>query len=424
MPTSEWDTTTLEAISHIEMGQSPGSALVSDSEGSGVPFLQGNAEFSTIYPSPRLWCSKPPKTCKSGDALISVRAPVGAINRADRDYCIGRGLAAIRFTGADRDFGYHALGHFSKALRRVAQGTTFEAVAGADLRSLLFPQCSLSEQRRIATILDTLDDAIRRTEQVIAKLQQMKQGLLHDLLTRGVDEHGELRDPVRNPELFADGSLGVLPRGWQFGGFSMFPCSDRELIKTGPFGTAMKGRKWADAGVPVITIGALGERELIRENLLYLTASDAERFSPYRLRRGDLVFSRVADVGRSLVIQDAEAGSIMSSNLMRISLDPARILPNYAHLAIVHGDNSRRQIRRLANSGARAVVNTAILAALRFAWPPRDEQDRICAIAEVHDEVVAAELQGLGKLRLLKHGLLHDLLTGRVRVSVPTEVTA
>lgn len=70
------------------------------------------------------------------------------------------------------------------------------------------------KQRRIAQVLDTIDDVIRKTEELIAKLKQMKQGLLHDLLTRGVDDNGELRDPERHPELFQDSVLGRIPKGW------------------------------------------------------------------------------------------------------------------------------------------------------------------------------------------------------------------
>ncbi len=83
------------------------------------------------------------------------------------------------------------------------------------VESLLFPIPLLPEQQRIAKILDTLDEAIRKTEQLIAKLQQVKQGLLHDLLTRGIDENGELRDPERHPEQFEDSPLGRIPRAWR-----------------------------------------------------------------------------------------------------------------------------------------------------------------------------------------------------------------
>ncbi len=88
-------------------------------------------------------------------------------------------------------------------------------ISSSTLREFAVPLPPLPEQRRIAEILDTLDEAIRKTEQVIAKLQQMKQGLLHDLLTRGIDENGELRDPERHPEQFKDSPLGRIPREWE-----------------------------------------------------------------------------------------------------------------------------------------------------------------------------------------------------------------
>jgi type I restriction enzyme S subunit len=73
----------------------------------------------------------------------------------------------------------------------------------------------LPEQRRIAAILDTLDTAIRTTERLIAKLELVKQGLLHDLLTRGIDANGELRDPERHPDQFKDSALGPISEEWE-----------------------------------------------------------------------------------------------------------------------------------------------------------------------------------------------------------------
>src|SRR5262249_23781708 len=122
---ADWSDGLLGDVAQIHMGQSPPSEFVSEDEGSGLAFLQGNAEFTDLHPRARLWCRKPLKTAEFGDALISVRAPVGAINLADRAYCIGRGLAAVRFHKADHQFGYHAIAVRSQALRRVAQGTTF-----------------------------------------------------------------------------------------------------------------------------------------------------------------------------------------------------------------------------------------------------------------------------------------------------------
>lgn len=79
-------TTTLGKVADFEMGQSPESAFVNDA-GSGMPFLQGNAEFGSVVPSNRLYCEHPKKLCKPGDVLISVRAPVGALNKTLSENC-------------------------------------------------------------------------------------------------------------------------------------------------------------------------------------------------------------------------------------------------------------------------------------------------------------------------------------------------
>src|SRR5690349_12001087 len=113
----------LRNIAHIEMGQSPDSSTVREGVHSGVPFLQGNAEFGIVHPAPRFNCVAPMKMCRAGDILISVRAPVGAMNIADRDYCIGRGLAAVRLPGMSPRLAVHLMGAAAPALRRVAQGT-------------------------------------------------------------------------------------------------------------------------------------------------------------------------------------------------------------------------------------------------------------------------------------------------------------
>src|SRR5687768_8359986 len=96
----DWTRSTVTKAAAVIMGQSPDSRYVNQEE-VGVPFLQGNAEFTDKNPIPSHWVTKPTKLSEKGDILISVRAPVGEINIADQEYCIGRGLAAIRFRAID-----------------------------------------------------------------------------------------------------------------------------------------------------------------------------------------------------------------------------------------------------------------------------------------------------------------------------------
>ena len=178
---ADWETRRLGDVAQLKMGQSPPGSRVTDLDG-GLPFLQGNAEFGSRCPTATLQCEEAARRSSPGDSLISVRAPVGAINRADREYGIGRGLAAVTFDMVDSDFGHHALVAWSRDLHRVSQGTTFSAIGRIELAALQFPVPSLEEQRRIAEILDTIDETIQATERVITKLICVRRGQVDDLL--------------------------------------------------------------------------------------------------------------------------------------------------------------------------------------------------------------------------------------------------
>src|SRR5262245_25648177 len=93
----------LASVADLIMGQSPPSTTYNE-VGEGLPFYQGKSEFGFCHPTPRLFCNAPIKIAKRNDILISVRAPVGPTNVADRECCIGRGLAAIRPRGIDGSF--------------------------------------------------------------------------------------------------------------------------------------------------------------------------------------------------------------------------------------------------------------------------------------------------------------------------------
>jgi len=394
------------------MGQSPPSEHVSEKSESGLAFLQGNAEFSDLYPHPRLRCSKPLKKAKNGDALISVRAPVGAINRADQDYCIGRGLAAIRFIHADPDYGYHALAFVASNLRKVAQGTTFEAVGGKDLRGLEFPDSPPHEQRRIAEILDTLDEAIRKTERVIAKLQQMKQGLLHDLLTRGIDENGELRDPERHPEQFKDSPLGRIPRGWEVKRVNQFSSTYAGGTPSREIATFYGG------DIPWVKSGEVNRDEIL--------------FTEETITKAALIASSVkwVEPETPLVAMYGATAGVVSWLKIRATTNQAvlafqvesAISARWLYWALKQATPSL--LATIQGSG-QPNLSKSVIERVRLLVPcDKREQEAIAhRIDEIHARMRSEDIE-LNKLRSFKQGLMDDLLTGRVRVAVPEEATA
>jgi type I restriction enzyme S subunit len=355
--------------------------------------------------------------------LVGRVGAAGAITRVDTMiWASDNVLTAIpKADVCAESFGGHLLRHLD--LAKLATTTAQPLVTQGNLCALpaQVPE-DVNEQSLIAVVLDAVDEAIAKTEAVIAKLKQVRAGLLYDLLTRGLDEHGHVRDRINQPELFIDSPLGRIPKGWEVAPFRGYGSPDRPYIKTGPFGSSLKQEHWVERGIPVITIGSLGEGEFLRSELLYVSKGTAMELAAYAVIPGDIVFSRVADVGRSVVVGEEERGWLMSSNIMCISVDRTRADPHYVQATITSHPQVRRQIRRSLNSAGRDIANAPILNSIQVPWPRLDEQWRIVSMITSASKRIREEEKGLRKLLILKQGLTSDLLTGRVRVPEGIEV--
>lgn len=163
----------LEEICAINMGQSPDSSTYNE-DGNGLPFFQGNADFGEIYPAVRMWCSEPTKIAREKDILISVRAPIGALNIANCECCIGRGLAALTVNEdiCAQEYLWHALSGKVDELNSKGTGSTFKAINKKTLSETEIPLPPIDEQRKIAAILDKVSDLIAKRRQQLDKLDE------------------------------------------------------------------------------------------------------------------------------------------------------------------------------------------------------------------------------------------------------------
>ena len=163
----------LEEICAINMGQSPDSSTYNE-DGNGLPFFQGNADFGEIYPAVRMWCSEPTKIAREKDILISVRAPIGALNIANCECCIGRGLAALAVNEdiCAQEYLWHALSGKVDELNSKGTGSTFKAINKKTLSETEIPLPPIDEQRKIAAVLDKVSDLIAKRQQQLDKLDE------------------------------------------------------------------------------------------------------------------------------------------------------------------------------------------------------------------------------------------------------------
>lgn len=150
----------LDEIVDVTMGQSPKSEYY-NTEKNGYPFLQGNRTFGFKYPTFDTYTTVVTKFAKAGDVIMSVRAPVGALNITPVDMCLGRGVCALRMKNGNQSFLFYMMKNYVSHLLKRESGTVFGSVNRNDINDLEvdIPE-DLEEQKRIARYLEMIDDKI------------------------------------------------------------------------------------------------------------------------------------------------------------------------------------------------------------------------------------------------------------------------
>jgi type I restriction enzyme S subunit len=206
------------------MGQSPKSEEC-NTDGIGFPFLQGNAEFGEFHPTVKYYCENVNKICNKESILLSVRAPVGALNIADKNYGIGRGLCAISpFNNYDLRFLWYSIQLLREQLNLYSTGSTFEAVSVDEVENILSIVPSLPEQQSIAKFLDykteQIDTLIEKKEHLLKLLEEKRIALITNAVTGKLHCHSErseesLSNSIVNMKDSGIPWLGNIPLHWE-----------------------------------------------------------------------------------------------------------------------------------------------------------------------------------------------------------------
>lgn len=282
--------------------------------------------------------------------------------------------------------------------RRTPQ-TTVRHLSARDLYLIPMPPIPALEQVVVAQVLDTLDTAIHETEAIIAKLKAVKQGLLHDLLTRGIDANGELRPPQSEaPHLYKPSPLGWIPKEWE-----AWPLAKSIQLVSGQH-IPSELCNIVGKGVPYFT----GPSDFLGASTV---VTQYTNYPQIMCDAGDILITvKGSGCGKVAV---ASVRACISRQLMAIKV-PHSTLQYW--LAVFQ--NQQELLNRLATGGnipgiSRTQILNLTLPTPRSANEMSEIGDRICAL----DSQLVAEQQFLEKLRLQRAGLMDDLLTGRVRVT-------
>jgi type I restriction enzyme S subunit len=294
-------------------------------------------------------------------------------------------------------------------LTKASHGSTMQHITRKELErfSALFP-ISEYEQTQIAIVLSTIDRAIEQTEAIIAKQQRIKTGLMQDLLTRGIDQRGNIRSEETHE--FKNSPLGRIPVEWD----------QKELREVATILDPNPSHRYppsADEGVPIAST-----ENFIEEDGFDLSWSESVPFAVFeqqnercQYRRDDVVFARKGRIGFARPYGDER--KVFSHTLVLLKPRNGSLRARYL-LWIVRFRDFLKQIDKRMNSNSGVpTLGVAFLGAVPVCVPTLEEQAETLSILDRMDAGIEQERRRLRKLVTVKAGLMQDLLTGKVRVT-------
>lgn len=365
----------LKDVCTINMGQSPSSDSYNEN-GHGVPFFQGNADFGERYPVTRKWCSAPTKMAAPEDILISVRAPIGAMNYAKEECCIGRGLAALtpNREKVAPEYIFWLLKGKNEELNCKGTGSTFKAIGRNILEETLVPNISLEKQTECAIILE-------KTYRVILSRKQQLQKLDELVKARFIELFG---DPVYNSKRLPIQrlcKLGSLDRGRS----QHRPRNDPKLLN-GPYPLIQTGEV-ASAGLYITkyknTYSELG----LRQSKMWSA--------------GTLCITIAANIAQTAILTfdacfpDSVVGFLPNDSINAI----------YMHYWFGF---FQKILEKQAPQVAQKNINLKILSELNVIVPTQEKQEQFAAFVEQTDKSKLAIQQSLDKLKTLRKSLMQE----------------
>jgi len=246
LPPKSWIQCKLGEYAEITMGQSPESTHYS-SNPEDVPFLQGNRTFGSKYPHFDTYTSKVTKLAVKNSVLLSVRAPVGDVNIAPNDVCLGRGVSGLTSIDVTNEFLYYLLRNLTPVLNQNENGSTFGSINKSDLESLPILLPDITTRNKIATILSTIDSKIEINREINANLLRQMESIYCNLM-----DFSKYNNLIET-------ELGPMPDNWHVEQVSKY-CKD---MKNGATPSRSKNEYWVNGTIPWVVTGEVNDSIII-----------------------------------------------------------------------------------------------------------------------------------------------------------------
>lgn len=294
-----------------------------------------------------------------------------------------------------------------------ANGTTRYGLSTAAISNAPLHLPRPESQRTASALMRMVDAQIAQIEAVIAKLKKVRAGMLHDLLSYGLDEHGQLRDPIAHPEQFQDSPLGLIPRDWE-------PKSLGILCSHIGSGVTPRGGQdvYTKEGILFIRSQNVTFDGLKLDDIAYIPRHIHIGMLRSEVFVHDVLFNITgASIGRCCAMPGDMGIANVNQHVCILRIPDATEFDAVFLSTVLSSTIGQKQLEALNTCGNRQGLNYQQLGSFIVPWPGREERGLIAGQVKKTAAGLSAEINELKKLRSLKVGLQDDLLTGRVRVT-------
>lgn len=419
---TEWDDTAIEHFGEIVGGGTPSRTASSFWNGT-IPWvtpteitaLQGKYVLDTQEKiTPDGLAGSAAKLLPVGSVVVTTRASLGMAAIAAVPLTTNQGFKSIIPNGGtDSLFTYYCIQSLKSEMVRLASGTTFLEISKSDFSRIRTRRPKRPEQSCISAVLDTVDEVIAKAEAAIAKLRQVRAGLLHDLLARGLDKNGQLRDATAHPDQFKESPLGRIPKDW-----NCKALGDAADWFSG--GTPSRSQTaWWIGDVPILTPKDMKLFE-ISDTLEHVTEEAAIAGSKVMPPETAFIVVRGMILAHTFPVCLSTRSFAFNQDIKAVRGREGLKTRFLAHWFAANASAFLRKTTE-ATHGTKK-LDSKDLHRAHIGVPEAAEQDAIIERIEAFDSALSVETAEVKKLNSLKNGLMTDLLTGRVRVREKPEI--
>ncbi|MGU9011318.1 restriction endonuclease subunit S [Clostridium perfringens] len=404
----DWEVDELSNKVDLVMGQSPKSEFYND-KGIGMPFMQGRTTFGEKYHYINTWCTDIKRVGIKNSVLMSVRAPVGDVNIATEDICIGRGLASLNMKNKNNEFLYYLLKNYSGLLISKESGTVFGSINKAGIEKLVLPFPSNSEQKAIAKILSDLDEKIEVNNKINKNLEEMAQAIFKQWFVDFEFPNEEGKPYKSSGGEMVESELGMIPKDWEIKNIEDFceVCSSKRIFM----------KDYVKSGIPFYRskeIIELSNGNNITTELYISNKKFNEINSKFGVpKKGDILLTSVGTLGISYLV-NSDNFYFKDGNLtwFKSFIGNSNIYI-YSFLSSFEG---KKAFDKITIGSTQKALTISALKKIKLVKPTDkiiDKYTLVCQSLVDKIEFVVSENRNLEKLR---DTLLPKLMSGEIRV--------